>query len=120
MSDNDNTTDTDTTDTAATATATATEAPKRKGRTKKTPDQIREAYRKLTNALGLEGLQLFVNDADGRSVVLDTSGNILFNNISGTELVSVCERAYELTRYATKAHTQSVHAEDSYEDAVAV
>ncbi|MHA2065960.1 MAG: hypothetical protein ACXABY_16435 [Candidatus Thorarchaeota archaeon] len=34
----------------------------KKGRTKKSPDEIRAAFRKLTNAVGLEGLTLFVND----------------------------------------------------------
>lgn len=104
-------------DNNATTTDTSTPA-KRKGRTKKTPDEIREAYRKLTNALGLDGLQLFVNEADGRSVVLGLNGDILFNNISGTELVSVCERAYELTRYATKSHSNSVHSAAALEEAV--
>ena len=101
---------------------------KKKGRSKKSPDEIRAAYTKLTNALGLEGLQLFVNESAppddpqyGRSVVLGSDGNILFSNISGTELVSACERAYELTRYATKMHTHLVESasDESAESKVA-
>jgi hypothetical protein len=85
----------------------------KKGRTKKSPDEIRAAFRKLTNAVGLEGLTLFVNDKVpekdpryGRSVVL-AEGSILLDNISGTEMVSICEHASELMRYATKLHTNS-------------
>ncbi|KKN19836.1 hypothetical protein LCGC14_0941620 [marine sediment metagenome] len=97
---------------------------KKKGRSKKSPDEIRAAYRKLTNAIGLEGLKLFVieNEADpnyGRSVVLGSDGNILFSNVSGTELVSACERAFELCRYATRLHTNRVNQTDETEEAAA-
>lgn len=93
---------------------------KKKGRSKKSPDEIRAAFTKLTNALGLEGLSLYVNEAVpandptyGRSVVLGSNGEMLFSNISGTELVSACERAYDLTRYATKLHTHAVVSADA-------
>lgn len=82
---------------------------KKTGRSKKTPAEIEAAFDKLKDAVGLEGLQLFAGP-DGRAIVLHPEG-ILFNNISGTELVSACERACELMQYATHLPGQAVSAE---------
>ena len=95
---------------------------KKKGRSKKSPDEIRAAFTNFVNAMGIEGLQLFVVDqvpekdpTYGRSVVLSPEG-MLFSNISGTELVSVCERASELCRYATKLHTHRIREDELEEE----
>jgi len=97
---------------------------KKKGRSKKSPEQIQAAFDRLVETMGLEGLKLFITDqvdekdpAYGRSVVLGPNGVVL-NNVSGTELVSVCERACELWPFATKLQLLSDSEDD--EEAIAV
>jgi len=87
---------------------TNNEETKRKGRSKKSPQEIRDAFDKLVETIGLEGLQLFITDSVpktdpsfGRSIIMGPNG-VVINGISGTELVSVCERTCTFWPFATK------------------